>query len=100
MKLDADTLLSQVFHQDLRVFQATGEMVYGVNMQPVTSSQMSQTGFQLRPIGIFAAAMVFKVGFQLNTIKLAAGVLINAANPDVSNVLAFHVTASLYISFE
>ncbi|WP_449757781.1 hypothetical protein [Endozoicomonas euniceicola] len=53
-------------------------------------ASVAQAGFQLRSVSIFAAAMVFKGGIEINTFKLAGWVLVNAADPDVSDVLAFH----------
>ena len=61
-------------------------------MQSVTATEVSHARLQLRAIGVLTAAMVFKDGIQFNAIQLAAGVLVNAADPDVSDILAFHVT--------
>lgn len=45
MELDADTLFGQIFHQLLKVSKAAGKAIYGMHMQAVTHTKMTQAGF-------------------------------------------------------
>lgn len=45
VELDTDAFFSQVFHQFLQVFKASGKAINGMNMEPVTCPQVSQAGF-------------------------------------------------------
>ena len=45
MELNADTLFGQAFHQFLKVFKAAGKTIYGMHMQAVTFTKMTQAGY-------------------------------------------------------
>jgi hypothetical protein len=84
------TLPRQALDQGPQVIEVPGEPVHAVHDQGVPVPEEAQQLLQLRALRVLARGLVREGPVQLDALELADRVLVQTADPDVSNALPGH----------
>jgi hypothetical protein len=80
----------QPLHQRSEVIQVPGESVHAAHHQGVAVPDEAQELLELGALDVLARGFVGEDPVQLNALELAHGVLVQAADPDISDALPGH----------
>ncbi len=90
-ELDPDTPFGQHLHQSPQVVQIPSQAIHAVHNNRIALTGEGKERLELRPLGILARGFVGKDLIERNILQLPSGVLIETADPDISNTLTWYL---------
>jgi hypothetical protein len=86
-ELDADASLRLLLDEAAKVIDVAGQPVHAMHHDGVALAGVGEQGLQLRPFGVFSGRLVGEQLVDLKMLKLAVGVLVDTADPNLPDAL-------------
>jgi hypothetical protein len=98
LKLDPDTSLGEALDQLAQVIQIAGQPIHAVDDDGIAFAGESEQSLKLGAVDVLARCLVGENPVERLTFQLAIDILIERADPDITDPLAFHRTLSVKMS--
>jgi hypothetical protein len=89
-ELDVDAALDQLLHQPAQVIEVARQAIHAVHDDGIALAHESQQRLELGPLRVLARGLVGEDPIDRDLLQLTLGVLLEAADSDVTDALSLH----------
>ena len=89
-ELDVDAALDQLLHQAAQVIEIARQAIHAVHDHGIALAHEGQQRLELGPLCILARGLVREDPIDRDLLQLTLGVLLEAADSDVTDALSLH----------